>query len=74
MTTYYAIPCPQGLRENFAKLLSNFEQNNKEPQNQLLIQIANDYTDKIVEVMVLGNSHMMDQEAFAVKVLHNVVN
>jgi len=74
MTTYYAIPCPQGLRENFAKLLSNFEQNNKEPQNQLLIQIANDYTDKIVEVMVLGNSHMMDQEAFAVKVLHNVAS
>lgn len=74
MTTYYAIPCPQGLRENFAKLLVNFEQNSKEPQNQLLIQIANDYTDKIIEVMVLGNSHMMDQEAFAVKVLHNVAS
>jgi len=74
MTTYYAIPCPDGLRENFATLLVNFEQNNKEPQNQLLIQIANDYTDKIVEVMVLGNSHMMDQEAFAVKVLHNVAS
>ncbi|HNH44158.1 MAG TPA: hypothetical protein PK633_08715 [Agitococcus sp.] len=74
MTTYYAIPCPQGLRENFAKLLVNFEQNSKEPQNQLLIQIANDYTDKIIEVMVLGNSHMMDQEAFAVKLLHNVAS
>lgn len=72
MATYYAIPCPQGLRENFVKLITNFEQNSKEPQNQLLIQIANDYTDKIVEVMVLGNSQMMDQEAFAVKVLHNV--
>jgi hypothetical protein len=72
MMTYYAIPCPQGLRENFVKLLTNFEQNRKEPQNQLLIQIANDYTDKIIEVMVLGNSQMMDQEAFAVKVLHNV--
>lgn len=74
MTTYYAIPCPQGLRENFAKLIQNFEQNSKEPQNDLLIKIANDYTDKIIEVMVLGNSHMMDQEAFAVKVLHNVAS
>lgn len=72
MTTYYAIPCPQGLRENFAKLIQNFEQNSKEPQNDLLIKIANDYTDKIIEVMVLGNSQMMDQEAFAVKLLHNV--
>jgi len=72
MTTYYAIPCPDGLRENFAKLLVNFEQNSKEPQNDLLIKVANDYTDKIIEVMVLGNSQMMDQETFAVKLLHNV--
>ncbi|MCB1658705.1 MAG: hypothetical protein KDI39_10805, partial [Pseudomonadales bacterium] len=74
MATYYAIPCPQGLRQNFDLLVSNFEAQVKEPQNQLLIQVANDYTDKIIEVMVLGNSQMMDQESFSVKVLNNVAS
>ncbi len=74
MATYYAIPCPQGLRQNFDLLVSNFEAQVKEPQNQLLIQVANEYTDKIIEVMVLGNSQMMDQESFSVKVLNNVAS
>jgi hypothetical protein len=43
-----------------------------QPQNQLLINVANDYTDKIIEVMVLGNSQMLDEESFSAKVLNNV--
>ncbi|PTQ89251.1 hypothetical protein [Agitococcus lubricus] len=72
MQTYYAIPCPDGLRQNFATLVDNFERGVKDPQNKLLIAVANDYTDKIIEVMILGNSQMMDTQSLAVKVLHNV--
>lgn len=72
MATYYAIPCPPSLRQNFDLLIQNFEANSKVPQNALLIDVANDYTDKIIEVMVLGNSQMMDQESFSAKVLNNV--
>jgi hypothetical protein len=72
MATYYAIPCPQELRQNFDLLIAHFEQKVSQPQNDLLIKVANDYTDKIIEVMVLGNSQMMDQESFSAKVLNNV--
>jgi glutathione peroxidase-family protein len=72
MATYYAIPCPQELRQNFDLLVANFEKKAAQPQNELLINVANDYTDKIIEVMVLGNSQMMDQESFSAKVLNNV--
>ena len=72
MATYYAIPCPQELRQNFDLLITRFEQKVPQPQNELLIKVANDYTDKIIEVMVLGNSQMMDQESFSAKVLNNV--
>ena len=72
MATYYAIPCPQELRENFSLLIHNFENNSSQPQNQLLIKVANDYTDKIIEVMVLGNSQMLAEESFSAKVLNNV--
>lgn len=72
MATYYAIPCPQELRQNFDLLITRFEQKVPQPQNELLINVANDYTDKIIEVMVLGNSQMMDQESFSAKVLNNV--
>ena len=64
MATYYAIPCPSELRQNFDLLIAHFEQKVSQPQNELLIKVANDYTDKIIEVMVLGNSQMMDQETF----------
>ncbi len=74
MATYYAIPCPDGLRENFAKLVHNFEQGVTEPQNQLLIAVANDYTDKVIEVMILGNSELLDQTSIAAKVLNNVAS
>lgn len=72
MATYYAVPCPDGLRENFAKLVDNFEKGVGEPQNALLIAVANDYTDKIVEVMILGNSQLLNPDSFAAKVLNNV--
>jgi hypothetical protein len=72
MATYYAIPCPSELRQNFDLLIAHFEQKVPQPQNELLIKVANDYTDKIIEVMVLGNSQMMDQESFSAKVLNNV--
>ena len=41
MATYYAIPCPEGLRKNFAVLIHNFENDIGAPQNQLLIAVAN---------------------------------
>ncbi len=74
MATYYAIPCPDGLRENFAKLIHNFENGVNAPQNQLLIAVANEYTDKIIEVMILGNSQLLDADTFAAKVLNNVAS
>lgn len=72
MASYYAIPCPEGLRENFDKLVHNFEQGVSTPQNQLLIDVANEYTDKIVEVMILGNSQLLEADSLAAKVLNNV--
>lgn len=72
MATYYAVPCPDGLRANFARLVDNFERGVSEPQNQLLIAVANEYTDKIVEVMILGNSQMLNPDSFAARVLNNV--
>lgn len=72
MATYYAVPCPDGLRENFAKLIDNFEKGTTEPQNDLLIAVAIEYTDKIVEVMILGNSQLLNPDSFAAKVLNNV--
>lgn len=74
MATYYAIPCPDGLRENFAKLVLNFESGVSVPQNQLLITVANEYTDKIIEVMILGNSRLLDADTIAAKVLNNVAS
>ena len=56
MATYYAIPCPQELRENFSLLIHNFENNSSQPQNQLLIKVANDYTDKIIEVKATAHT------------------
>lgn len=74
MATYYAIPCPEGLRKNFAVLIHNFENDIGAPQNQLLIAVANEYTDKIIEVMILGNSQLLDEDTFAAKVLNNVAS
>jgi hypothetical protein len=74
MATYYAILCPQSLRQNFDLLVHNFETKVKTPQNLLLIQVANDYTDKIVEVMVLGNSQMSEPDSFATKMLNQVAS
>jgi len=74
MATYYAIPCPEGLRKNFAVLIQNFENDIGAPQNQLLIAVANEYTDKIIEVMILGNSQLLDEDTFAAKVLNNVAS
>lgn len=74
MATYYAIPCPEGLRKNFAVLIHNFESGVSAPQNQLLIAVANEYTDKIIEVMILGNSQLLDEDTFAAKVLNNVAS
>ena len=74
MATYYAIPCPEGLRKNFAVLIHNFENDIGAPQNQLLIAVANEYTDKIIEVMILGNSQLLDADTFAAKVLNNVAS
>ena len=61
------------LRKNFAVLIHNFE-NDSAPQNQLLIAVANEYTDKIIEVMILGNSQLLDADTFAAKVLNNVAS
>lgn len=72
MPTYYAVPCPEGLRANFDRLVDNFERGVTAPQNQLLITVANEYTDKIIEVMILGNSQMLDPDSRAAKVLSNV--
>ena len=74
MATYYAIPCPEGLRKNFAVLIHNFENDIGAPQNQLLIAVANEYTNKIIEVMILGNSQLLDEDTFAAKVLNNVAS
>ncbi len=39
MATYYAIPCPEGLRKNFAVLIHNFEIDIGAPQNQFLFVV-----------------------------------
>ena len=49
MTTYYAIPCPDRLRLNFDKLIHALDHRLSEPLSPLLIDVANDYTDVIVE-------------------------
>lgn len=74
MTTYYAIPCPDKLRDNFARMIDKLDQGSRDPLAPLLIEVANDYTDVIVQVMVLGNSEMMPQDSMARKVLEGVAS
>ena len=74
MTTYYAIPCPDKLRDNFARLIDQLDQGTRDPLAPLLIEVANDYTDVIVQVMVLGNSEMMPHDSMARKVLEGVAS
>jgi len=74
MTTYYAIPCPDRLRDNFALLVERLEQGTRDPLAPLLITVANDYTDVIVQVMVLGNSEMMPPGSMARRVLEGVAS
>lgn len=74
MTTYYAIPCPDSLRDDFATLTEKLEQGAREPLAPLLVRVANEYTDLIVQVMVLGNSEMMPPHSMARKVLEGVAS
>lgn len=74
MTTYYAIPCPDKLRDNFARLIDHLDRGTRDPLAPLLIEVANDYTDVIVQVMVLGNSEMMPHGSMARKVLEGVAS
>ncbi|HEX5359797.1 MAG TPA: hypothetical protein VFW49_01655 [Fluviicoccus sp.] len=74
MITYYAIPCPDKLRDNFARLIDHLDQGTRDPLAPLLIDVANDYTDVIVQVMVLGNSEMMPPGSMARKVLEGVAS
>lgn len=74
MTTYYAIPCPDRLRLNFDKLIHALDHRLSEPLSPLLIDVANDYTDVIVEVMVLGNSNLMPPGSMSRKVLEGVAS
>lgn len=74
MTTYYAIPCPDPLRDNFARLIDRLDQGSRDPLAPLLIEVANDYTDVIVQVMVLGNSEMMPHGSMARRVLEGVAS
>lgn len=72
IVTHYAIPCPESLYQGFETLVHNLEQGVREPQNRLLIAVANDYTDVVVSVMVLGNSHMMEPGSMARRILEQV--
>lgn len=73
-TTYYAIPCPEQLLANFRQLANNLDERVAASQAPLLIQVANQYTDVVVDVMVLGNSQLLPSDSMSRRILEGVAS
>jgi hypothetical protein len=63
MTSYFAFPSSDALRDSSLTLLENFERGAKEPQSALFVRVAQLFSDEVVDVLLLnlvrgsGTSH-----------------
>ncbi|MDP2226477.1 MAG: hypothetical protein Q8J78_03260 [Moraxellaceae bacterium] len=53
MTCYFAFPASDHLRDSSLTLLENFERGVKAPQNKLFIEVAQRFSDEIVDRLLL---------------------
>ncbi|MES2918615.1 MAG: hypothetical protein V4729_08345 [Pseudomonadota bacterium] len=54
MTTYFAFRASTELSESSHRLVENFEQKVREPQNQLFVRVAQLFADEIVDALLLN--------------------
>lgn len=69
MATYFAFPAPEQLHLDANRLLDAFAQNTREPQDQLLIKVANSFADAVIQQLILNLVHNMDGDSMAAKVM-----